>query len=59
MFLSFALKNLWTKTKQTLLVTILEKCEDAIRVRLPDQSFSGTTVVQVSAENLKEVLQVV
>jgi hypothetical protein len=44
--------------KSALLVTILEKHDQFARVRLPVQSFSGTTVVEVSAENLREEFQV-
>jgi hypothetical protein len=46
------------KDKSALRVTVLEKSGNWARLRLPDQSFNGTTVVDVAAEDLQEVLQV-
>lgn len=46
------------RENSALLVTILEKSDVSARVRLPDQSFNGTTVVEVPRANLKEILQV-
>jgi hypothetical protein len=46
------------KEKSSLLVTILEKSDKSAWVRLPGQSFNGTSVVEVPIANLKDVSQV-
>ncbi len=47
------------KEESVLLVYVLSKTEESAHVRLPVQSFNGTTDVEVASENLKEVIQVV
>lgn len=54
----YASERFADKERSAILVTVLEKADKSARVRLPDQSFNGTTVVEVSVDRLKEVMQV-
>ncbi|QQR57779.1 MAG: hypothetical protein IPG59_22875 [Candidatus Melainabacteria bacterium] len=54
----FSSEKFINKEESVLLVSVLSKTEKSAHVRLPVQSFNGTTDVEVSSENLKEVMQV-
>jgi hypothetical protein len=54
----FCTERFIDKVQSALLVTVLDKGERLSTVRLPDQSFNGTTVADVPSTSLKEVMRV-
>lgn len=54
----YASEKFVNKEQSAILVTVLGKNDQYVRVRLPDQSFSGTTVVDVSLDSLREGMRV-